>query len=285
MGVAARAGHEFDFTDRDFERVRELIYRKAGISLSSGKRDLVYGRLSRRLRALQLTSFEQYLCLLDSGDVEEWQAFTNALTTNFTSFYREPYHFPMLADHVAGLPRHRPVKVWCTASSTGEEPFTIAMTLVELFNSFSPPVRILATDIDTRALATAQQGIYPKERVENLSEEKRRRFFLRGKGAQEGWVRVRPELTALVTFRSLNLLDARWPMRGPFDAIFCRNVMIYFDKATQLRLLERFAPLLARDGLLFAGHSESLHHAAHLFRHRGRTVYELADARANRESS
>ena len=166
--------------------------------------------------------------------------------------------------------------LWCSAASTGEEPYSMAMTMVELFNSWTPPVKILATDLDTGVLAKAEAGIYADERVEKLSPERVKRFFQRGSGANAGSVRVRPELRSLVTFRRLNLLDAAWPMRGPFDAIFCRNVMIYFDKPTQLKVLEKFVPLLRQDGLLFAGHSESFHNAAHLFRLRGKTVYELA---------
>lgn len=155
----------------------------------------------------------------------------------------------------------------------------MAMTLVEQFDSWTPPLKILATDLDTGVLAKAEAGVYADERVEKLSPERVRRFFLRGSGANAGSVRVREELRKLVTFRKLNLLDARWPMRGPFDAIFCRNVMIYFDKPTQLKILEQFAPLLRPDGVLFAGHSESFQNATHLFRLRGKTTYELAQAR------
>ena len=154
----------------------------------------------------------------------------------------------------------------------------MAMTMVEAFNSFTPPVTILATDIDTNVLAKAEEGVYPMERVEKLSQDAIKRFFLKGSGAQAGFVRVRPELRAMITFRRVNLLDQDWPVRGPLDAIFCRNVMIYFDKSTQLKILQRFAPLLQPDGLLFAGHSESFNHATHLFRLRGKTVYELARA-------
>ena len=152
----------------------------------------------------------------------------------------------------------------------------MAMTVVDAFNSFTPPVTIIATDLDTNVLAKAEAGVYPVERVEKLSDAVVKRFFLRGTGAQAGFVRVRPELRAMITFRQVNLLDDDWHIRGPLDAIFCRNVMIYFDKATQLKILERFAPLLQPDGLLFAGHSESFHNAGHVFNLRGKTVYELA---------
>ena len=271
----ARA-REFDFTDRDFERARRLIHEHAGISLSPAKRDLVYSRLVRRLRAHDLASFDAYLDRVEQGDGQEWQAFTNALTTNLTAFFRETHHFPLLAAHLlrSGAPRSQ--TVWCTASSTGEEAYSIAMTAVEAFGSFTPPVRILATDVDTGVLETAREGVYPAYRVEQLDPARLRRFFLRGSGARAGQVRVREDLRSLVGFRRVNLLEQSWPVRGPLDAVFCRNVMIYFDKPTHLGVVERFAPLLAADGLLFAGHSESLHHAAHVFRLRGKTVYGLA---------
>lgn len=160
----------------------------------------------------------------------------------------------------------------------------MAMTLVDAFGTFTPPVKILATDLDTNVLAKAEAGIYPLERVEKLSPDLVKRFFLKGAGAQAGYVRVRPELRNLITFRQVNLLSPEWPVRGPLDAIFCRNVMIYFDKQTQLKILERFVPLLQPDGLLFAGHSESFHNAGHLLSLRGKTVYELAKHRAQHGS-
>ncbi len=272
----SEAGHEFGFSDRDFEQVRRMIYDHAGISLSPAKREMVYSRLSRRLRERGLENFQDYLALLESNDAAEWEAFTNSLTTNLTAFFREPHHFPLLAEHMQKHCNGRNGMLWCSAASTGEEPYSMAMTLVELYNTWTPPVRILATDLDTGVLAKAEAAVYADERIEKLSPERVKRFFLRGSGANAGYVRVRPELRNLVTFRQLNLLDAVWPMRGPFDAIFCRNVMIYFDKQTQLKVLEKFVPLLRADGVLFAGHSESFHNAGHLFRLRGKTVYELA---------
>jgi chemotaxis protein methyltransferase CheR len=267
---------EFHFTTADFERVRKLIYDHAGISLAPGKQEMVYSRLARRLRTTGIESFGEYLALLESDDAAEWEAFTNSLTTNLTAFFREPHHFPLLAEHVATRRRGVPVSLWCAAASTGEEPYSMAMTMVNAYQSFTPPVRILATDVDTSVLEKAAAGVYTDERVEKMPPDMVRKFFLKGGSARAGYVKVRPELRNLVTFRPLNLLDAKWPLRGPFDAIFCRNVMIYFDKPTQLCILEKFAPLLRPDGLLFAGHSESFHNAAHVFRARGKTVYELA---------
>ena len=263
---------EFGFNDIDFERVRKLIYSYAGISLSDSKRQMVYSRLGRRLRALDLRTFDVYLDYLESGDPAEKEAFVNALTTNLTAFFREPHHFPVLAEHARRAGK-RAYVVWCSASSTGEEPYSIAMTLIETLGA-NADIHILATDVDTSVLEKADQGVYPTERIEKMPGEQVRRFFLRGTGERSGFVKVRPEVRQLITFRQVNLLEPNWPVRGPIDAIFCRNVMIYFDKQTQYEILRRFAPLLAADGLLFAGHSESFHHAANLFRLRGKTVYE-----------
>ena len=266
---------EFAFTTADFERVRKLIYEHAGIALSPAKQDMVYSRLARRLRETRLKSFGEYLALLERGDKGEWEKFVNSLTTNLTSFYREPHHFPMLAEHLKKLQGRSPIKIWCSAASTGEEPYSIAMTAVEAFNSFSPPVTIVASDLDTNVLATAAKGVYTHDRVDKISPERLSRFFIRGVGALDGSFTVKPELRRMITFQRLNLLEPNWSLRGPFDAIFCRNVMIYFDKPTQYKILSRFAPLMSEQGLLFAGHSESFLHAADLFRSLGKTVYEL----------
>jgi chemotaxis protein methyltransferase CheR len=272
---------EFHFSRQDFDRIRKLIYERAGISLSEAKQDMVYSRLARRLRARGLQRFSDYLTLLTDGDAAEWEAFTNALTTNLTSFFREAHHFPMLAEHALRHPGRR-FDVWCCACSTGEEPYSIAITLAEAFARVNPPMSILASDLDTQVLTKAAEGVYPIERIDRLDPDRVRRFFLRGAGAQAGQVRVRPELRSSVSFQRINLLEQSWPVRGPFDAIFCRNVMIYFDKQTQSSILRRFAPLLRPDGLLFVGHSESLFHVSDVFRLRGKTVYELVhtDARS-----
>jgi chemotaxis protein methyltransferase CheR len=272
---------EFVFTEDNFKKICRLIYDHAGISLKPSKQHMVYSRLARRLRATGVSNFKDYLAILEENSGAEWEAFVNALTTNLTSFFREPHHFPILAEHIAGQKGKRNVALWCSAASTGEEPYSMAMTLADAFGNFTPNVSIIATDVDTNVLATADAGIYPLERVEKLSEAMVKRFFLRGTGRQSGFVRVRPELRAMVTFRQVNLLSDAWPIRGPLDAIFCRNVMIYFDKDTQLKILQRFAPLLQPDGLVFAGHSESFYNAMHLFRSRGKTVYELVNPRVH----
>lgn len=266
---------EFVFNARDFDRVRELIYKRAGISLADSKQEMVYSRLARRLRATGIASFSEYLDDLEGNLIEsEWEAFTNALTTNLTSFFREEHHFPILAEHIAK--KHETVNIWCSASSTGEEPYSIAITLCEAFGTMRPPAHIIATDIDTNVLETASRGVYNIDRIEKLSAERTRKFFLKGKGAQEGLVRVRPELRELITFKQLNLLEDGWPLSGEFDVIFCRNVMIYFDKPTQGKILKKFVPLMKPDGLLFAGHSENFLYVSDDFKLRGKTVYELA---------
>jgi chemotaxis protein methyltransferase CheR len=270
---------EFNFTHGDFERVRALIYRRAGISLADSKQEMVYSRLARRLRATGIGSFGQYLDELEAGRMgEEWESFTNALTTNLTSFFREAHHFPLLAEHVRQL--HGPVTIWCSASSTGEEPYSIAMTLCEAFNTLTPDATIVATDIDTNVLATAAAGVYPIDRIAKMDPARARRFFQRGRGAQEGMVRVRPELRRMITFKQLNLLGESWPLSGQFDAIFCRNVMIYFDKPTQRKILARFVPLMKPHALLFAGHSENFLYVSEALKLRGKTVYELLEHRS-----
>ncbi|MES2321739.1 MAG: CheR family methyltransferase [Pseudomonadota bacterium] len=270
---------EFNFTKGDFERVRVLIYQRAGISLADSKQEMVYSRLARRLRATGIVSFGRYLDDLEAGRLgEEWESFTNALTTNLTSFFREAHHFPLLAEHLKKAAT--PITIWCSASSTGEEPYSIAMTACEAFNSLTPPVQIIATDIDTNVLGTGANGVYGIERIDKMAPERARRFFLRGKGDQEGMVRVRPELRQLVTFKHLNLLADSWPLQGQFDVIFCRNVMIYFDKNTQRKILSRFVPLMKPDALLFAGHSENFLYVSDALKLRGKTVYELDNRRA-----
>ncbi|MFH0934132.1 MAG: CheR family methyltransferase [Pseudomonadota bacterium] len=267
---------EFQFTDQDFQLIRRLIHDHAGISLGEQKQELVYSRLARRLRATGTATFAEYLQCLQRGDRAEWEAFTNALTTNLTSFFREPHHFPILAEHLRNTEMGHTITLWCSACSTGEEAYSMAITAVETLG-YDRPVHIIASDLDTGVLQTAREGRYKTDDVARMPQQQVERFFVRGSGADAGYVTVRPELKRMIDFRRFNLLDPGWPIHAPLDAIFCRNVMIYFDKDTQLAILKKFAPLLRRDGLLFAGHSESFHHASALFRLRGRTVYELTE--------
>jgi len=268
---------EFEFTTNDFVRVKALIYKRAGIALTDTKQEMVYSRLARRLRATGIMSFWQYLDDLERGvDNNEWESFTNALTTNLTSFFRESHHFPILAEHMRNV--KGPINIWCSASSTGEEPYSIAITACEVFGTLTPPVQIVATDIDTNVLDVAANGVYSIDKIAKMSSEQVKRFFLRGKGDQEGLVKIRPELRQMISFKQLNLLSDNLSISGPFDAIFCRNVMIYFDKPTQGKILTKFTPLLKPDGLLFAGHSENFLYVSDDFALRGKTVYELVSS-------
>lgn len=277
MAAANLNDREFSYTQADFERVRKIIYKKAGINLSDSKKQLVYSRLARRLRALKLPDFSAYLSYLENTD-EEQQEFVNALTTNLTAFFREEHHFDFLAEFVKNFKHKRNLRVWCAAASTGEEPYSIAITLAEAFGRYDPPVEIIASDIDSNVLNEGRAGVYNINRIESLSLERKRQFFLKGKGDKNaGKVKVIPDLGRLIEFKQINLLDAKWPLTGLFDVIFCRNVMIYFDKSTQVNLLEKMVKLMQKDGLYIAGHSESFSQANHLVKLVGKTVYRLAD--------
>ena len=262
---------EFRYGLADFNAVRGLLYQLTGIRLADSKDSMVYSRLARRLRALKLTGFTEYLQYLNQHPTEE-ESFINALTTNLTSFFREPHHFDVLREYLIAHPHTR--TIWCAASSTGEEPYSIAMVVAETYGRFDVPVRILASDIDSQVLQKAQAGIYQIDRINILSAERCKQFFFKGKGARSGMVKVVPELQQMITFKQLNLLQPQWPMTAPIDIIFCRNVMIYFDRATQLQILERMVKLLPADGLYIAGHSENFGHATHLVKPAGRTTYQ-----------
>jgi len=275
---APSESREFEFADRDFRRVCELIYQRAGIALAPAKRDMVYGRLSRRLRVLGLRSFRDYLDQLEGGTMEEeWQSFTNALTTNLTAFFREPHHFERLREELLRREHATPtIKLWSCAASTGEEPYSMAITACEAFGTLQPPVRIVATDVDTQVLDTAARGVYPLERIASLEPALKRKYFQRGSGPNEGKCRVVPALRQMIEFRPLNLLSSRYEVGGPFSALFCRNVMIYFDKPTQRGILSKLVTQLEPDGLLYTGHSENYLHAADLIQPCGRTLYRRA---------
>ncbi|WP_395700913.1 CheR family methyltransferase [Aquabacterium sp.] len=266
---------EFSFSKTDFDKVRELIYQRAGISLHAGKQAMVYSRLSRRLRETGHRSFAEYLQWLQShmganGDAE-WQEFINCLTTNLTSFFREEHHFHALAEDLRAR-QGQNLRIWCSAASTGEEPYSIAMTVVEALGS-NPSARIMASDIDTKVLATAQRGVYDAE-SRGLSPQRLQRHFLRGKGSNAGFIRVKPELAKLIEFRPFNLMTRDWSLGEPFDLIFCRNVMIYFDAPTQRAVLHQMHRVLRPGGLLYVGHSENFTDSRDLFKLRGKTIYQ-----------
>ena len=266
-------GREFVWTNADFARVQGLIYKRAGISLHDGKHAMVYSRLSRRLRETGHDSFNGYLSWLESNDGPEWQEFVNALTTNLTAFFREQHHFEIFASHLRSKPSGTSWKVWCNAASTGEEPYSIVMTACEALGN-NPPFKLIASDIDSKVLATAGNGVYRIDSMKGMSQERLQRFFLKGKASNAGMVRVKPELRRLIDFIGVNLVRDDWPFKEPFDVVFCRNVMIYFDAATQRRVLEKIHRVLKPGGLLFVGHAENFSESKDLFVLRGKTVYE-----------
>jgi chemotaxis protein methyltransferase CheR len=264
-------GREFVWSDEDFTRIKALIYKKAGISLHDGKHAMVYSRVSRRLRETGHASFKSYLDWLEHHDGAEWQEFINALTTNLTAFFRESHHFDALAQLLRAKPNHA-WRIWCSAASTGEEPYSIAMICAEVLGS-SGQYEIVNSDIDTKVLATAQRGVYKSDGNKGLSPERLQRFFLRGKGANAGYMRVKPELQKHMSFLPVNLVQ-ELPLRDTFDVVFCRNVMIYFDAPTQRAVLERIHRVMRPGGTLFVGHAENFSDARNLFVLRGKTVYE-----------
>lgn len=276
----SQSGHggRYELSAQDFQKISALIYQRAGIVLAAHKQEMVYNRLLRRVRALGLGNFAQYIHFLESQPQSaEWQEFTNALTTNLTAFFREAHHFPILAEHAR---QHRGnYTLWCCAASTGEEPWSLAITLAETLGLGPGRFQIFASDIDTQVLEKGRQGIYRLENLSMLTPEQLQRYFLKGTGERSGLVRVRPELAATVTFYPLNLLSPDWKLPGKVDAIFCRNVMIYFDKKTQQKILGQMVKVIKPSGLLFAGHSENLSQLSTDFSLQGQTVYRLAGSK------
>ncbi|PIE25533.1 MAG: chemotaxis protein CheR [Neptuniibacter caesariensis] len=271
-------GHKFDFTRQHFVKVRGLLYDHAGIVLADHKQDMAYNRLARRLRELRLDSFDAYLEALDASPMEFGQ-FINAMTTNLTAFFREKHHFDFVRSTI--LPEieasgQKRLRGWSAGCSLGEETYSLAIAIKEAgVNTDSWDIRLLATDINSKVLHGAQSGVYELDRVKTLSDEQMKNWFLKGVGKNQGCVKVRQELQQMITFRYLNLMD-EWPFKGPFDFIFCRNVMIYFDKDTQMNLLERMAAMLKPGGYLFVGHSETLARKTTRFRLVGHTIYKKA---------
>lgn len=272
-GAVGGQGPEFAWTDDDFNRVQSMIYKRAGISLQDGKHAMVYSRLSRRLRDTGHQSFRDYLDWLEKSEGPEWQEFINALTTNLTSFFREHHHFEILTKLLKFKPASTSWNVWCNAASTGEEPYSIVMTAVEALGP-SATFKLTASDIDSKVLASAARGVYRVDGLKGVSQAQTQRFFMRGKGDNEGMARVKPELQKMINFMSVNLIGDGWPFRDPFDVVFCRNVMIYFDASTQRKVLERIHRVMKPGGVLFVGHAENFSESRDLFILKGKTVYE-----------
>lgn len=251
---------EFTLSRDDFRRISQMIYADAGIHLTEGKAALVYARLAKRLRSLRMQAFRDYCDLVASPEgADERQEMLTALTTNVTKFFREPHHFEHMKTRILAPMAQRGsggrVRLWSAACSTGQEPYSIAFTLLTAWpEAAGRDVKILATDIDRTVLATAEAGIYGEEQLEGVNPEMRRRFFEPCPGERARW-RVIDAVKRLISFRQLNLLQS-WPMQGQFQAIYCRNVVIYFDEATQQEVWRKFLPRLAPQGALYIGHSE-----------------------------
>lgn len=278
---------EISLSDREFSRIKNRVYQVAGISLSDAKRTLVISRLSKIVRALGLPSFDAYVDYLErNGNASDGQDFVNALTTNLTRFYREDHHFEHLRSFVGALiaekPRGSRLRIWSAGCSTGQEPYTIGMDLLAAFPELKRwDFKILATDIDTAVIAKAAAGLYPENELSGLSAERARHLEKVG----DGTIRIPAAVRELVSFKPLNLIASSWPMKGPFDAVFCRNVAIYFDKPTQGEVFGRFSKLLAPEGFLYIGHSENLGSGGEGFRLVGKTIYQSKQKLNKREAA
>lgn len=268
---------EFSFEDSDFKRVKGMVYEFAGIDLNESKKNLVYNRLSKRIRFLSMTSFNQYLDFVEQEGESEFVHLINAITTNLTFFFRENHHFEYLANTIIPMlvkenAATKKIRIWSAGCSTGEEPYSLAITLKEAVPS-GWDARVLATDLDTNVVQTGMTGVYKADRLKGVSEERKKRWFMKGSGSQEGFVRVKKELQEIIDFGQINLMND-WPIKDSIDVIFCRNVVIYFDKPTQSKLFNRYADLLPSHGHLLIGHSESLYKVCDRFELLGQTIYK-----------
>jgi len=272
------ASREFPMTDKDFAFIQKLALEHTGIVLTDHKREMIYSRIVRRIRALKLKSFEDYCNYLQSHLGEELTHFVNSITTNLTAFFRESHHFDFLRN--TAFPelkqkrgKEKRVRGWSAGCSTGEEPYSIAITMAESFDS-TWDAKLLATDLDSNVLSHAQNGLYTADRVNQIDAQRLQKWFNQEKlpANQDTAYKIKPALQSYLSFKQLNLLGD-WPMKGPFDFIFCRNVVIYFSKETQRILFDRYANMLSPDGYLFIGHSESLHGVTNRFESLGKTIY------------
>lgn len=268
---------EFDFTEQDFKRVQKIVYDFAGIDLNESKMNLVYNRLAKRIRFLALTSFSQYIDYVEAQGESEFIQLINSITTNLTFFFRENHHFEYLAEQVIpslliSNAASRKIRIWSAGCSTGEEPYSIAITLKEKVPT-GWDAQVIATDLDSNVVQTGLDGIYTIDRLKGVSEARQKRWFLKGSGSKEGYVKVKPELQEIIKFDQLNLMS-EWPIKDSIDVVFCRNVVIYFDKPTQSKLFDRYADRLPTGGHLFVGHSESLYKVCNRFELLGQTIYK-----------
>ena len=278
MGLAQPApmtGREFPMTDENFAVIAKVAYQYTGIKLPNEKRQMIYSRIARRIRVLGLEGFDQYCLLIVDRQHEEFNEFVNAITTNLTSFFREIHHFEYLESTLFPLFRKdkgkRKLRIWSAGCSTGEEPYSIAITMLQSFGLSSGwDLKILATDLDSNVVTTGRNGVYDDDRVSGIDPELVEKWF---KPSPDGsQYKVVQQAKKLIQFNRLNLLDS-WPMKNKFDIIFCRNVVIYFDKPTQKKLFDRYADKLTDGGYLIIGHSESLNKLTDRFESIGKTIY------------
>lgn len=260
-------------TREDFTRTARMLKERAGIVLGEHKEDMVARSLGLQAKKLSVTEVRHYLDFLEQNPrAPEWEGFVNTFTINHTAFFRESHHFVTLAEFVKT--RSKPLAVWCAAASTGEEVYSIAMVLQEQVSNADINTSLLASDIDTQALVRAEEGVYSMDRVQPVEESLLKKYFQRGIGKRSGMVRIKPVLRNMVDFQMINLVSSEnWPSDHKFDVIFCRNTMIYFEKETQTKLLDRFAQVMKPGALLFVGHSENISHLSKAFRLQGQTVY------------
>ncbi len=270
----------YELRDVDFEKISHLVYEQCGINLHAGKKELVKARLGKRLRKGKIRSFADYYRYVTAeGGIDELIAMIDSISTNLTSFFREESHFHKLREVVpamiaaSGSGLHVPrLRIWSAGCSTGEEPYSLAITVREIADGREIDLRMLATDISTEALKTAAEGVYPKEKVKNIPPLLLRKYFQIGQRRWSGYYRVKKEIRDTMKFRRFNLMETL-PVNSIFDVIFCRNVMIYFDKETQKNLIERFYGCLRKGGYFFVGHSESLTGLKHQFQYIEPSVY------------
>ncbi len=269
---------DISFNDKEFEQLRSLVFQHTGIHLDQSKRDLVYNRFAKRMRNIGVNSFIDYFKYIDEHEDSEIEHFTNAITTNLTSFFREVHHFEILAEQVIPILRNkldRRIRIWSAGCSTGEEPYSIALTLLHHIPDIAEwDIKILATDIDTEVVNTAAQGIYSMDKLKNIPDTIKQNWLHKGvKEISGGEFKMTDTAKALITFKRLNLMN-EWPMKGPFDVIFCRNVVIYFDKSTQSSLFEKFSDMQYKNAYLFVGHSENLMKITDKYDLASKTVYQ-----------
>lgn len=268
---------EFQFTRDDFDYLRKLVTENTGIIADEDKYTMYYSRLARRVRKLGLTDFAQYRNYLNKNRDTEIIELVNSVTTNLTSFFRENHHFEFLKETIVPMLKKRgdrKVRIWSAGCSTGEEPYSIAISLAQAIPEYkSWDIRILATDLDSNVVKKASSAVYDDNRVDGIDNTMLKKYFKKGKDSNAGFVKVNPELVNLIEFRQLNLLH-NWPITDKMDFIFCRNVVIYFDKPTKNKLVERYADQMQDDAYLFMGHSESLFKSTERFKLLGKTIYQ-----------